>query len=43
MIHGERVVFYQPGERVDPYSGDTVLDDWTNPEPVLTRDRKSVV
>lgn len=33
----ETVVFLEAGSRVDPYSSETVKDDWNNPVTVLTR------
>lgn len=33
----ETVTFLEAGARVDPYSQETVKDDWGNPTPVLTK------
>ena len=33
----EAVTFVEAGTRTDPYSQETVKDDWGNPVPVLTR------
>jgi hypothetical protein len=35
MAFGELVRFYAPGNRTDPYSGETVADDWNNPQQTL--------
>lgn len=35
FAYGETVAFYEAGERVDPYSGATVKDDWDHPVLML--------
>lgn len=34
MLPGETVTVLSPGGRLDPYSQETVYDDWDNPIPV---------
>lgn len=34
--HGEPVDFLEAGTRADPYSGESVQDDWGNPVTVLS-------
>lgn len=36
FLYGEIVQFLSGGTATDPYSGDTVYDDWDNPTTVLT-------
>lgn len=36
FAYGEAVDFLEPGTRTDPYSQETVKDDWANPVTVLS-------
>jgi len=36
FAHGERVTFKAAGARTDPYSGETIEDDWDHPVVALT-------